>query len=245
MAKSGLAALKGTAKSVKEAYSLIMDTSISVGDQQLLLFLKVPAEHVGHALQHDDVEVAGMKVATNWPAGSVRDMAQEIIGKESDKPEYMLSDNGSNLRKAAELMGLPHHRDVSHTLATYLKQIYEKDPEYMLFSEQIGRTKHLALTDVGYLMPCKQRRMARFMNPSSTGQRTCLIISICLAKKRNATIRLYRGTQDSSRNSARCLRCLRTSCRSSRTRDSPKAQPQDARHWHQGHCSRAKRELAG
>lgn len=164
MAKSGLAALKGTAKSVKEAYSLIMDTSISVGDQQLLLFLKVPAEHVGHALQHDDVEVAGMKVATDWPAGSVRDMAQEIIGKESDKPEYMLSDNGSNLRKAAELMGLPHHRDVSHTLATYLKQIYEKDPEYMLFSEQIGRTKHLALTDVGYLMPCKQRRMARFMN---------------------------------------------------------------------------------
>ena len=164
VAKSGLAALKGTAKSVKEAYSLIMDTSISVGDQQLLLFLKVPAEHVGHALQHDDVEVAGMKVATNWPAGSVRDMAQEIIGKESDKLEYMLSDNGSNLRKAAELMGLPHHRDVSHTLATYLKQIYEKDPEYMLFSEQIGRTKHLALTDVGYLMPCKQRRMARFMN---------------------------------------------------------------------------------
>jgi hypothetical protein len=240
-------ALKGTAKSVKEAYSLIMDTSISVGDQQLLLFLKVPAEHVGHALQHDDVEVAGMKVATNWPAGSVRDMAQEIIGKESDKPEYMLSDNGSNLRKAAELMGLPHHRDVSHTLATYLKQIYEKDPEYMLFSEQIGRTKHLALTDVGYLMPCKQRRMARFMNlyPIIDWAEDMLDNFHLLAKKRNATIRLYRGTQDSSRNSARCLRCLRTSCRSSRTRDSPKAQPQDARHWHQGHCSRAKRELAG
>ena len=164
VAKSGLAALKGTAKSIKEAYSLIMDASISVGDQQLLLFLKVPAGHLGHALKHTDVEVADMTVATNWPAESVKDKAQEIIGREDGGPAYMLSDNGSNLRKAAELMGLPHHRDVSHTLATYLKQVYEKDPEYIRFSELIGKTKHLALTDVGYLMPCKQRRMARFMN---------------------------------------------------------------------------------
>ena len=164
MSKSGLAALKGTTKSIKDAYALIMDASISVGDQQLLLFLNVPAEHIGHALQHTDVEVADMKVATNWPAQGVQEMAEGIIGKKGAKPEYLLSDNGSNLRKAAELMDMPHHRDVSHTLATYLKQVYEKDPEYIVFSEQIGKTKHLALTDVGYLMPGRQRRMARFMN---------------------------------------------------------------------------------
>ena len=164
VSKSGLAVLKGTAKSIKEAYSLIMDASISVGDQQLLLFLKAPARHPGHALKHTDVEVADMKVATNWPAESVKDKAKEIIAKEGCEPEHMLSDNGSNLRKAAELAGLPHHRDVSHTLATYLKQVYEKDPDYTQFSELIGKTKHLALTDAGYLMPCKQRRMARFMN---------------------------------------------------------------------------------
>ena len=156
--------MKGAAKSIEEAYSLIMDASISVGDQQLLLFLKAPAEHPGHALKHTDVEVADITVATSLPAESVRDKVQAIIGKEGCEPEYMLSDNGSNLRKAAELAGLPHHRDVSHTLGTYLKQVYEKDPGYMQFSELIGKTKHLALSDVGYLMPCKQRRMARFMN---------------------------------------------------------------------------------
>ena len=164
VAKSGLAALKGTAKSIGEAYSLIMDASISVGDQQLLLLLKAPAKHPGHALKHTDVEVADMKVATNWPAESVKDMVQAVIDQEQAGPEYLLSDNGANLRKAAEQTAIPHHRDVSHTLATYLKQVYEKDPEYVAFSEQIGKTKHLALTDVGYLMPCKQRRMARFMN---------------------------------------------------------------------------------
>ena len=164
VAKSGLAALKGSAKSIKEAYSLIMDASISVGDQQLLLLLKIPAGHQGHAMKHTDVEVADMKVATNWPAESVKGMVLGIIDREQTRPEYLLSDNGSNLRKAAQQAAIPHHRDVSHTLATYLKQVYEKDPEYMAFSEQIGKTKHLALTDVGYLMPCKQRRMARFMN---------------------------------------------------------------------------------
>lgn len=164
VSKSGLAALKGTANSIGEAYSLIMDASISVGDQQLLLLLKAPAKHPGHALKHTDVEVADMKVATNWPAESVKYMVQGVIDQEQTGPEYLLSDNGANLRKAAEQTAIPHHRDVSHTLATYLKQVYEKDPEYVAFSEQIGKTKHLALTDVGYLMPCKQRRMARFMN---------------------------------------------------------------------------------
>lgn len=164
VAKSGLAALKGKAKSLNEAYSLIMDGSISVGDQQLLLFLKAPSGHPGHALKHTDVEVADMKVAASWPAEKVQGMMQGIVDDKGSKPTYLLSDNGSNLRKAASLAGIPHHRDVSHTLATFLKQVYEKDPEYMRFSEQIGKTKHLALTDVAYLMPCKQRRMARFMN---------------------------------------------------------------------------------
>lgn len=162
--KAGLSALKGSVKSIEEAYALIVDGSISVGDQQLLLFLKIPAEHKGHALKHSDVEVAGMKVATSWPAESVKSMAEDIANSEERKPEYILSDNGANLRKAAELLGIDHHRDVSHTFATYLKQVYEDDPEFKQFSDLIGKTKHLALTSVAYLMPCKQRRMARFMN---------------------------------------------------------------------------------
>ena len=164
VAKAGLASLKGSVKSLKEAYALIVDASISVGDQQLLLFLKIPAEHKGHALTHEDAEVAGMKVAASWPAEKVKEMAQGIIDSEERNPEYILSDNGANLRKATELLDIQHHRDVSHTLATYLKQVYENDEEYKLFSDQIAKTKHLALTDVAYLMPCKQRRMARFMN---------------------------------------------------------------------------------
>ena len=73
LAKLGLDAIKNRHVSVKEAYALIMDASISVGDQQLLLALKVPADHTGKALTHSDEEVAGMAVSENWPAAKVKD----------------------------------------------------------------------------------------------------------------------------------------------------------------------------
>lgn len=63
-----------------------------------------------------------MKVAIIWPAESVKDMAEGIIGKEGAEPEYLLSDNGSNLRKAAELMDMPHHRDVSSSASILTKR---------------------------------------------------------------------------------------------------------------------------
>ena len=64
----------------------------------MFLFLKAPAEHVGHALQHTDVEVADMKVATNWQAESVKEMAQGIIdnfyllGKKREIPLFVYTE---------------------------------------------------------------------------------------------------------------------------------------------------------
>lgn len=49
--------------SIEEAYALVVDGSISVGDQQMMLALKVPADHNGKtALNHADAEVVGMQV---------------------------------------------------------------------------------------------------------------------------------------------------------------------------------------
>ena len=46
----------------------------------------------------------------------------------------------------------------------YLKWVYEKDDDFVNFKNLVGNTKHLALTKFAYLMPPKQRSMARFMN---------------------------------------------------------------------------------
>lgn len=164
LAKMGLDAIKHKSKSVDEAYAIIMDASISVGGQQMLLALKVPADHTGKALTHADEEVVGMAVSENWPSAKVKEFCKEIAQEQGHKPEYYITDNGKNLTKAIGLLGLPHHRDISHTLAVFLKQVYEKDGEFVVFKNLVANTKHPALTKFAYLMPPKQRSMARFMN---------------------------------------------------------------------------------
>lgn len=164
LAKMGLDAIKHKDKTLEEAYAIIMDASISVGDQQMLLALKVPADHTGKALTHADEEVVGMAVSENWPADKVKGFCEEITQEQGHKPEYYITDNGKNLSKAIELLELPHHRDISHTLAVFLKQVYEKDEEFVTFKNLVANTKHLALTKFAYIMPPKQRSMARFMN---------------------------------------------------------------------------------
>ena len=164
LAKAGLDAIKHKSKSVDEAYAIIMDASISVNDQQMMLALKVPADHTGKALTHADEEVVGMAVSESWPAAKVKEFCEEIVEEQGHSPEYFITDNGKNLQKAIGLLETPHHRDISHTFAIYLKQVYEKDEEFISFKNLASNTKHLALTKYAYLMPAKQRSMARFMN---------------------------------------------------------------------------------
>lgn len=164
LAKMGLDIIKNKSKSIDEAYAIIMDASISVNDQQLLLALKVPADHMGKALTHNDEEVVGLAVSDSWTADKVKEFCEEVSAEQAHVPEYYITDNGSNLKNAIEALGAPHHRDISHTLAIYLRRTYENDAEFIEFKRLVGNTKHLALSRVAYLMPPKQRSIARFMN---------------------------------------------------------------------------------
>lgn len=162
--KLGLDSLMHKNMSLNKTYAIIMDASISVNNQQMLLALKVPADHTGKPLTHCDEEVVGMAISDSWTSGEVEAFGKEIIDGQKQPPEYFITDNGSNLKKAIEQLGIAHHKDISHTLATFLKQVYDKDPEFVEFKRLVGKTKHLVLSSVAYLMPSKQRSIARFMN---------------------------------------------------------------------------------
>ncbi len=164
LAKLGLDVIKHKRMSLDKAYAIIMDASISVNGQQMLLALKIPADHTGKALTHADEEVVGMAVASSWPSEKVKEFCEEITEEQGKIPSYYLTDNGSNLSNAVSAIGVPHHRDISHSFALYLKKIYENDDEFISFKKLVGNTKHLALSELTYLMPPKQRSTARFMN---------------------------------------------------------------------------------
>jgi len=164
----GLALYKETRNDVKVSkmkYALIIDESITIGSQKLLLVLAVPSEHPGHALTHQDVKVVGMFVAESWNSKTVAEKLRIIIADISYDPVYVLSDNGHDLVKASDILNLVHHKDISHTLGLFLKETYDELPEFKELTEELGKVRlKYHLTKLAYLLPPNQRSICRFMN---------------------------------------------------------------------------------
>lgn len=154
-------------KFVGKEYAIIVDESITVGSQKLLLILAAPARHEGRALKHEDIDVLAMAVSPSWKAGDVDMEIRKLADKIGHLPEYMVSDNGHNLRKGAELAGVPRHRDISHTIGLILEKEYKDRPDYKEFMETMNKKRlKYQLTENAYLLPPKLRTISRFMNMS-------------------------------------------------------------------------------
>lgn len=164
METCGLDIYKNKAKKLEEVYSLILDESITVGDQKLLLQLKAPADHPGHSLKHADVEVIGMSVSDSWTSEEVKKKIEETSTLVGKAPQYATTDNGTNLCKPIRELGLAHHRDISHSLGAFMRRVYEEDTEFKDFTKKMSETRKYSLTNLAYLMPPNQRSLARFMN---------------------------------------------------------------------------------
>lgn len=70
-----------------------------------------------------------------------------------------------NLAKGIRQTGIVHHRDISHTTGLKLEETYKGNPEFERFTSQMSEA-HLRyqLSETAYLLPPKQREVARFMN---------------------------------------------------------------------------------
>ena len=168
--KCGLALAKGSLRdmSAGEAYSLIYDNSITVCGQELHMELKAPAGHPGHSLGRADVEVAAMKVGQGWDSRMVREQIERTIDAGGRAPDYLLSDNGRVMRKAGRELGIPHHRDISHTFGIILEYVYSKEPDFASFVTKKGYARKFSHTPMAALMPPKRREYSRFMNAFDT-----------------------------------------------------------------------------
>ena len=164
--KCGLDLNKSACKefSLKE-YAIIIDESIMIGSQKLLLILGVPAQHPGHSLRQEDVRVLGMFVSPSWTSDEVRKKLELIMKTVGKNAEYIISDGGHNLIKSAADANIPRHRDISHTFGTILESRYKEDAEFKDFTERLGKARlQYHLTPLAYLLPPNQRSICRFMN---------------------------------------------------------------------------------
>ena len=169
--KCGLSLVKGSLRNVtaeQANYSLIIDNSITMCGQDLHLELKASSSHPGHPHQHTDVSVARMTVGVHWNKDATKRELSRTIEAFGRKPDYVVSDNGEIMCNASEDMGIPTHRDISHSFGMFLERVYSKDAEFTEFISKKGYARKFSHTPMAPLMPPRRRDYARFMNVFDT-----------------------------------------------------------------------------
>lgn len=146
-------------------FGVIIDESIMVNKEKLLLSLGFNANKTDGPLSHRDVVVLGMKVGESFRRGDVDDELIRISGSVGHAPEYGISDGAHNLAGGFKDAGIPHHLDISHTLGNCMKHAYGDDAEFKALTEKLGKIRlRYHLTDKAWLLPPNMRAIARFMN---------------------------------------------------------------------------------
>lgn len=169
--KSGLSLLCDTQQACPyQEPALIIDESISMGPDKLLMVLATEGEVSEHkALDYESVRVVHLSAQSSCKTDRVTQVLGGIQADWQGKVAYVLGDGDRKLRAASERIGLPYLLDISHLLATCLKKTFHQQPSYKDFRKDLAkwRSKGVCQEDISFLLPPKQRKKARFMNQSS------------------------------------------------------------------------------
>ena len=166
--KLGLSVYQDDQPYKDKKFAMVVDESIAINGQKLLLTLGVPSEHQGRPLRHEDVTVLDMSVSKGFNGDDVQDRikaAEKSAGSDSD---YIISDKGHNLVKGITGSGHIYHADISHSMGVILKEVYGEQSDFTELTTLLGKKRlQYHLTDKAYLLPPNMRAISRFMNMSS------------------------------------------------------------------------------
>jgi hypothetical protein len=166
--KSGLSIYKEPEKPITQKdYAMITDESMMIGSQKLLLTLGVKAKHQGKPLSHADVEVLGMSTRSSWNSQAVCSELEDVSKRINHRPMYVISDNASIMNQGISKFNTLQIKDISHTLGMFMERVYKKDEEFNAYMKELSQVKQKqVMNPVAYLLPPKQRSIARFINLS-------------------------------------------------------------------------------
>jgi hypothetical protein len=179
-----------------EGYAVIVDESMMVGSEKLLLTLGVPAVKRGmRSLTEGDVQVLDMSVRSSWNSASIGAVFAGVEARMASPPAYVISDNASTIGKAVRDRGYTHMRDVGHSVGLFIQQVYEKEGDFQALMKQVSGVKFReVMRSTAYLLPPKQRTIARFMNLSGTVSWATSMLKIfgLLSEEERAVFRFLR-----------------------------------------------------
>lgn len=103
-------------------YAVIVDESMMIGEEKLLLTVGVPALHKNRPLRCDDAEILDIAVAKSWNGEGIKRHLEIAANKVGHSPDYVISDNASILKKGIREAKIKHQRDISHSLECTWKE---------------------------------------------------------------------------------------------------------------------------
>ncbi len=149
-----------------EEQVIFVDESITFGSEKILLILGVPKSKISRdrSLSHNDVSVLYVGFSQEWKGEQIKVKIENIAQR--SPINYIVSDQGTNLRKAYKSLIYSHIEDCTHILANYLKRIYERDEDFETFRKLIGKLRrdwNLSKSKSKYMPPAMRGKM-RFAN---------------------------------------------------------------------------------
>lgn len=163
--KLGLSVYTDDIPKKMKKFAVIIDESIMINKEKLLLVLGFETDHVKGPLQHKDMTVLGMKIDKSFNRTAVKNEIERVSKSCGLTPEYGISDGAHNLVGGFKDAGVVHHLDISHTLGNCMRRVYGKDTEFETLTSTLGKIRlQYHLTDKAWLLPPNMRSIARFMN---------------------------------------------------------------------------------
>lgn len=168
----------------QERWAIILDESVGVGQQKLLVVLGVPlsAYQFGQALSLEQVQVLCVRLSASWKAEAIR---QELVQLRARgyAISYAISDGGTNLGKALRISKIVQIQDCTHALGKLLERQYKKDEEFQAFTKACALFKRQTLLgEASLVMPPAQRAKGRFLNLEPLCQWGCKLL--CLLEEK-------------------------------------------------------------
>ncbi|TXF87939.1 hypothetical protein FUA23_16935 [Neolewinella aurantiaca] len=166
--RAGLYQLNTSAKHRRGHFAGILDESISLGGEKLLLFQGVNLSNGGQEeqpLTGRDVEVLAMQVSPSWKADGVERYLEGAIAQSREmKIDYVVTDGGNNLRKALADKAIDQVGDCTHLLMNLVKKQYKDNSLLSELCAQIGTLRRQTLLGrYGFLAPPTLRDKDRFL----------------------------------------------------------------------------------
>ncbi len=126
-------------------YAMIIDESISIGENRMFVALVVPIkdnENLKEAIHLKDVSILELGVSKSWKGSEIAKVLKNGLSRNVGvEIAYCISDNGGNLKLAQKELKLRMVRDCTHEMANLLMSIYGNDVDFEELLKIIGKLR--------------------------------------------------------------------------------------------------------